>query len=64
MTFLVVVVVLVGLALIGGWWIDRSTAKRGYRVSGVRHTGLRREITYTKLGDDGRPAPHDADPRS
>jgi hypothetical protein len=55
MKFLLVIVVLVVIALAGGWWFDRSAAKRGVRVTGVRHTGLRREITIEKVDDDGLP---------
>jgi hypothetical protein len=58
---LYVLVALLVLALVGGWWIDRSVGKRGYKVTGVRHTGLRREITYERIDDDGRPHRPDAE---
>ena len=61
MKFLVLIGILVVLALIGGWWFDRSAAKRGVRVTSVRHTGFTREVTIEKVGDDGRPIPPSAE---
>jgi hypothetical protein len=43
----------IALVLLCAWLIDRSAAKRGLRIH-VRHTGLRREVTFTRI-DDGTP---------
>ena len=61
MKFLLLIAILVVLALVGGWWFDRSAAKRGVRVTGVRHTGFTREITIEKVDDDGRTVQPDAE---
>lgn len=42
---------LIAVALAGGWYVDRRAARNGYRVS-VHHSGLRREVVYTKI-DEG-----------
>jgi hypothetical protein len=46
-------VAVIALILLGAWLVDRSAAKRGLRIH-VRHTGLRRQVTFTRL-DDGTP---------
>jgi hypothetical protein len=43
--------VVLGLILFGGWLVDRRAAKRGLKVH-IQHTGLRREVTYTKIDKD------------
>ena len=55
MTYALVLAGLVVLALLGAWWIDHRAAKRGYRID-MRHSGLRREISVTRL-DDGTELP-------
>ena len=61
MVFVIVIGALVVLTLIGGWWVDRRAARRGYRVD-MRHTGLRRQVSVTPL-DDGTGPPRGQDRR-
>jgi len=53
-------VVVLALILLGGWLIDRNAAKRGLKVN-VRHSGLRREVTFSRLDDD-QPRPWKGEP--
>jgi hypothetical protein len=54
MWFALGVVVILAFVLAAAWAIDRSAAKRGLKVN-IRHSGLRREVTFTRM-DDGRAA--------
>lgn len=54
MVFVIVLGALVVLALAGGWWIDHRAARRGYRVD-VRHAGLRRQVSVTRIDDGTEP---------